>query len=156
LTALTSAEKQAGRAFREARQAALDLLNEASPPDEYVLPFWRVVRHECPAEHGASIGITLHGCYELSPEYRVCYCGRIGPFGPYFPHWDCDGNKVLSAAGRFAWIWKKGKCSGCGLVVRTRKGRVVLAADRAADHGRASSERRQAGPHSGDPRVSRA
>ena len=35
-------EKLAGRAFREASQAVLDALNEASPPGLRALVYWRV------------------------------------------------------------------------------------------------------------------
>jgi hypothetical protein len=137
---LSVAEKQAGRAFRDARQAVLDELNERHPPREHVLPLWRVVRHECEAARGASIGITLRETCEESPEYLACYCGVTGPVSRYFPHDDCDGAKVIAAAGRFAWAWKEGKCSGCGLVVRTRRGRFIVTADRLPEHGRTTGE----------------
>lgn len=154
---LSPFEKQAGRAFRGARQAALDALNGREPPGVYVMPFWRVVRHECPAANGASIGITLREVCEPSPEYLACYCTAIGTAERYFPHDDCDGSSVISAAGQFAFIWKEGKCSGagCGLAARTRRGRFVIAADRLPDHGRTNGER-QAGPHHRDPRLARA
>lgn len=154
---LTPEQKLAGRAFRDARQHALDVLNAASPPGRYALAFWRVVRHECRAAGGVSVGITLRERYELSPEYRACYCGTVAPLDPgYFPHRDCDGGKVISPAGQFAWIWKEGKCSGCELVVRTRKGFFVpCAADRLPDRRR-THDGRPAGPHPGDPRLPRA
>lgn len=139
---LTTLEKRAGRAFRDARQAALDARNEADPPGVFVLPLWRVVRHECPAAGGASTGITLREVCEPSPEYLVCYCSAVGPASRYFPHDDCDGSNVIAAAGQFAFIWKEGKCSGagCGLVARTRCGRFVIAADRLPEHGRTTGE----------------
>jgi hypothetical protein len=135
---LSRTEKQAGRAFRDARQAALDARNEADPPDVFVLPLWRVVRHECPAAGGASTGITLREVYEPSPG---------------FPGEDAN----VIAGGRFAFIWKEGKCSGagCGLAARTRRGRFVVAADRLPDHGRTTGER-QAGPHHRDSRLAGA
>lgn len=140
--ALTALEKQVGRAFRDARQAALDALNEADPPGVFVLPLWRVVRHECPAAGGASIGITLREVYEASPEYLDGLPGTG------------VSARVVAGGGRFAFIWKEGKCSGaeCGLAVRTRRGRFVIAADRLPDHGRTNGER-QAGPHHRDPRL---
>jgi hypothetical protein len=143
---LTTAEKLAGRAFRAERQAALDALNEASPPGEYVLVFWRVVRHACKAVGGASIGISLRAHCVASPEYQVCYCGAVGATDWHFPHDDCDGGKVIAADGRFTWTWKEGKCSGCGQAVRTRTGRLAVAADRAGHGG-------QAGAHHRDPRL---
>ena len=143
---LTAGEKIVGRAFKAARQAALDEMNAASPPGMYDPEgLWRVVRHECPAAGGASIGITLREVYERSPEYLDGLPGTG------------VSARVVSADGRFGFIWKEGKCSGieCGLTVRTRKGRFVIAADRPPDHGRTRGER-QAGPHPGDPRFPRA
>ena len=154
---LSRTEKQAGRAFRDARQAALDARNEADPPGVFVLPLWRVVCHECPAAGGASTGITLREVCEPSPEYRACYCGAVEPLDPgVFPHRDCDGGRVVAAAGQFAFTWKEGKCSGagCGLAARTRRGRFVIAADRLPDYGRTNGG--SAGPHHRDPRLARA
>ncbi len=152
---LTAEEKAVGRAFRDACQAPLDARNEADPPGVLVLPLWRVVRHECPAAGGASIGITLRETCERSPEYRACCCGAVEPTGRYFPHPDCDGSKVVAAGGRFAWTWKEGKCSGCGLTARAGHGHFIVCADRLPDHGRVH-DGRQAGPHHRDPRVPRA
>jgi hypothetical protein len=151
---LTAEEKQAGRAFRSARQALLDALNKLDPPGVFVLPLWRVVRHECPAAGGASIGITLRETCEPSPEYWACRCGVVSTWGPPLAsHAGCEGARVVAAVGRFAFIWKEGKCSGagCGLAVRTRAGRFVVTADRLAEHGRTHGG--QAGPYPGDPRV---
>jgi hypothetical protein len=148
-TVLSPVEKKAGRVFREARQAALDARNAADPPGGFALVYWRVPRHECKAAGGASTGVTLRENYELSPAYRVCYCGVAAPQGPDFPHRDCDGGKVIAADGQFAFIWKEGRCSGCGLVVRTRTGRFVIAADRPPDHGR-TPDGGEASPHPGD------
>lgn len=154
---LSPAEKQAGRAFRDARQVALDARNAADPPGGVVSVYWRVPRHECPAAGGASIGITLRENYEPSPAYRVCYCGVVAPMSPDFPHHDCDGSKVLAADGLFAFIWKEGRCFGCGLAVRTKVGRFVVAADRPPENGRTGVERQgQAGAPAGDPRQPRA
>lgn len=97
---LTAAEKEAGRAFRDACQAALDARNAADQAGMLALAVWRVVRHLCPDADGASVGITLRTVTEF-------------------------GN-VTAADGRFAFISKEGHCSGCGLVVRTPKGRFAL------------------------------
>lgn len=151
MTALTGSEKQAGRHFKAGRQAVLDVLNAERPPGVTVLPLWRVVRHGCEAAGRSSVGIVLREHYEPSPEYRACYCGAVEPAVPgIFPHDDCDGSKVVAAVGQFAWIWKEGRCSGCGLAARTGQGRFVIAADRPADHGRSAVER-QASTHPGDP-----
>ena len=152
---LTDEEKRAGRLFRGQCQEALDQLNADDPPHGAVLPFWRVVRHECEDAAGASVGITLREHRLASPPYRVCHCGTVGTDGPDFPHRDCDGGKVVAADGLFAFIWKEGRCAGCGRVVRSKAGRVVLAADRPPEHGRTLVER-QARPHPGDTRLPRA
>ena len=151
---LSDVEKQAGRAFRAGRQAALDALNEQDPPGMRVLLLWRVIRHGCPVgrAYRASTGIMLREHYEESPEYWACYCGALSTWGTHFPHDDCDGGKVVSPAGQFAFIWKEGKCSGCGLAVRSETGRFIVAADRLPGHGRTNGER-QAGPHDRDPRL---
>jgi hypothetical protein len=154
---LSPDEKQAGRAFRDARQAVLDKLNADDPPDQDVLVYWRVPRHTCKAAGGTSTGVTLREIYEPSPEYRVCYCGTVAATGPDFPHWDCDGSKVVSPAGQFGFITKEGTCSGCGLAVRTFRGRFVIAADRPPENGRTTGEqRRPASPHREHPRQPRA
>lgn len=148
---LSKDEKAAGRAFRDARQAILDVLNAESPPGVRALVYWRVVRHECKAQRGASVGITLREHYEESPEYWLCACGRISTWAPpEFPHGDCEGGaRVVLAAGQLAFIWKEGTCSGaeCGLTVRTALGRIVVTADRPADRERTRIERREAGAH---------
>jgi hypothetical protein len=133
---LTPTEKKAGKAFREASQLILNDRNRQDPPGQFAVVFHRVVRHNCPAAAGVSTGTVLREHYEESPEYWVCYCGAVSTWSWHFPHWDCQGGKVAVAAGQFAWIWKEGKCSGCGLVVRTKLGRFVIAADRPADCGR--------------------
>jgi hypothetical protein len=136
---LTDAEKRAGRAFRDARQAVLDRLNAADPPGVFALVVWRVVRHACPAAGGASTGISLREVYRPSPALT-----------------DPESAMVVTADGQFAFIFKEGRCSGCGLAVRTRKGRFVIAADRPPEHGRTRGERRQASPHPRDPRLAGA
>ena len=140
---LTPDEKTAGRLFKAASQAVLDKLNAESPPESIRLAmvFWRVVRHVCPEAGDASIGITLRERYAPSPEYRACYCSKIDrtDIDRDFPHRDCDGSKVVARAGLFAWIWKEGRCSGCGLTARTKAGRFVIAADRPAERERTSS-----------------
>ena len=105
--------------------------------------FWRVFRHVCPAAGDASIGITLREVCEESPEYRACYCSKIGQTDPGrdFPHRDCDGSKVITHAGQFAWIWKEGRCSRCELTARAKAGRFVIAADRPAERERTAGGR---------------
>lgn len=126
---LTALERQAGRRFR-AECNSKYLLHPSQRPDAYCTPFIRNYRHECPARGGASTALALHEQYELSPEYDVA----PGPDGDVFTKvpegaerldWD-----VRVRAGLFAFIWKQGECPACHLTVRSRTGRVVLAADR--------------------------
>lgn len=153
---LTDSQKRAGRAFRDEQQAALDALNVTAPPDKYVLTCWRVVRHDCPAAGGTSIGITLREHRHESPEYWVCYCSAVEPFNLYvFPHEDCQGGLVTAAAGSFSFLWKDGKCSGCGETRRSRSGLLTVDTDRLADSGRTASGG-QAGPHHRDSGLARA
>jgi len=125
---LTAREQEAGRHFRDACQGALDAINAADPPGGNASPLWRVVRHPCEAHGGGSTGIELREHYLLIPRYAVCYCSRIGPVTDDFPHQDCGASSVMSEEGLLAWIWKDGRCDDCGLAVRSRRGRVVLAA----------------------------
>ena len=146
---LTPAEKKAGRAFRAARQAALDVLNDREPPGQPVLVFWRVVRHECPEAGGASTCVTLREHREESPEYWGCYCSAPpAPHSDDFPHWDCQGGMVVTAEGQFTFTWKEGRCSGCGLVLRSRAG-ISAVSDHQSRDGQAST-------HPGDPGLARA
>jgi hypothetical protein len=140
---LTDSQKKAGRAFRAERQFLLDERNKREPPWRYVLTAWRVVRHPCEAAGGASIGITLREHCEESPEYWICYCGTLEPFHLYvFPHEDCQGGKMVTAGGQFTFLWKEGRCSGCGLVLRSRKGMTGVSDSPSRDG--------QASPHPGD------
>jgi hypothetical protein len=141
---LTPKQKQAGREFRAARQSLLDALNEREPPGRYVLTVWRVPRHPCEAAGGASTGIVLREHREASPEYWVCYCGVVSPLIPgTFPHDDCDGGKMVTAEDQFTFLWKEGRCSGCGLVLRSGTGLTEV-----SDH---LSRDGQASAHPGNP-----
>lgn len=151
---LTDTQKTAGRMFRDARRSALFGLNQAQPPAGHALALWRVYRHDCPAHGGISIGIDLHEHYEASPLYWVCYCGSVGPAGSDVPHRDCDGGRVVTPEGFFAFIWKDGQCPDCGLTVRSRDGRLVLGADRPPAEVRVVGG--QAGTHPGDSRLARS
>ena len=137
---LTDAQKSAGRKFRASCQAVLDKLNAASPPGGVAHPLHRVVRHPC--RDGASVGIELREHYQASPEYWVCYCGVVSEFDPYvFPHRDCDGGKAAAAEGLFCFVWKDGRCPDCGLVLRSARGLVDLAADRPPEREKRASGR---------------
>lgn len=123
---LSPAEKTAGKLFRDAQQARLDVMPEAAP----CAPFIREYRHDCPKNGGASTVLRLHERYEESPEYWVCYCSTVAEFVRYvFPHEDCQGGKPITPPGFFGFIWLEGTCR-CGLSVRSGRGRLVLKAAR--------------------------
>lgn len=130
--ALTGLEQEAGRDFRAGWQHVLDAMNRDRPPGGEADPLHRTVRHVCPGQGGASIGIELREHRQLNEPYRVCYCGRVAlvtaPEGD-FPHEDCGASKVALEAGLLAFIWKDGRCPDCGLVLRSSRGRVALTAD---------------------------
>ena len=137
--ALTPYQKQAGRIFRDERQAVLDALNAVRPPARYVLTQWRVVRHLCPDRDGASVGISLREVREDSPEYWGCYCSAPpAPHSADFPHSDCQGGMVVAAESLFGFVWKEGRCSGCGQELRSRRG-LIEVSDHLSRDGQASA-----------------
>jgi hypothetical protein len=152
---LDDVQKKAGRLFRDACQARLDEQNEQHPAGGIALPFHRVLRHECPWQRNASVGIVLHETYELSPEYWACYCGEVAPGpGGSFPHDDCDGGRVVAEAGLFGFYYKHGTCPQCGLILRSVRGQLVLGAARPpAERTRVGG---QAGPHDHHSGLARA
>ena len=90
---LTAEEKEAGRVFAAAQQAALDERNSLVPPGGQVHPGQRVVRHQCPQRGGASAGITLQEHYvQDGPLAFIWKDGRCA---------DC-GLVLRSALGKLA------------------------------------------------------
>lgn len=150
---LDALQKQAGRLFKAAEQAGLDEVNVTYPAGGIALPFHRVLRHECPERKNASVGIVLHEVYEHSPAYWVCYCGAVG-LHESIPHDDCDGGRVAAEAGLFGFYYKHGTCPHCGLILRSERGQLVLAAARPpAERTRVG---RQASPHDHHSGLARA
>ena len=111
---LTMPEKQAGRHFRDQAQADLLASFVDTPPDHTVPNFLSLYRHSCPARNGRSTALELKEVYLLSPAYE-----HLGV-----------------PAGRFGFIWKAGRCRGCGQTARSRAGRLILTEDRPPLHGR--------------------
>lgn len=108
---LTTEEKTAGRAFR----STMELRLAAMPAPRYWAP--TVIsnyRHLCPARDGKSTALELHEIYVLSPIYA----------------------EHGVPAGRFAYLWREGRCRGCGHVARSSVGRVVEAKKRPPLSGR--------------------
>lgn len=103
---LSRAQQAAGRDFRAAWQHALDAMNLTHPPGGEADPLHRTVRHACPGQGGASVGIEL-------AEHRK-------------PSQEVPG---VLPAGLLSFVWKDGRCPDCGLVLRSSLGRVALTAD---------------------------
>lgn len=106
MSALTAEEKAAGRVFREAQQAALEALNVSDPTDYTPPNFLSIYRHNCAKRNGVSTALNLHEVY------------------------------VLSEDGRFAWIFKEGRCGSCHQTARSKTGKVADAHERAPMEGR--------------------
>lgn len=142
---LTSGEKAAGRSFRERKQDQLDRYCRRNPAGASCTSYISFYHHSCPSQGGANTGLTLHERYETSPGYRVMPGGFAREISP-----DEVAVTAISVvlAGTFAFIWKEGSCTECGLTVRSPKGRLVIAAAR-PPRERPHHER-QAGARPGD------
>jgi len=94
---LTPEEKEAGRVFAAAQQAALDERNILVPPGGQVHPGQRVVRHQCPERGGASAGITLQEHYaQDGPLAFIWKDGRCADCGLVLR--SAQGKLVLAAS----------------------------------------------------------
>lgn len=136
---LTDDQKLAGRMFRKQCQDALEASHQDMPPDFIPPPWIKHWRHNCPKRQGRSTSLELKEKYWTSPRIGVCYCSTVAPWtAPEgdFPHEDCQGGRDLTEAGFFAFIFKEGKCGGCGMTARSRAGRLVVAKDRPPLAGR--------------------
>lgn len=97
---LTAVEKVAGRLFRDTCDQGLEDLNAVDPPDDPVPFYLGHYRHLCPARKNKSKAIELKERYIVSPIYPD------------------EGVQ----AGRFAYIYREGKCLNCGRTARSEKG----------------------------------
>lgn len=144
---LIEVEKAAGRLFRDGQVTALSLLNQVSPPDLAAICEHRYIRHDCRARGGVSFALELREHWVSSPEYMVCYCGRVDVRSEEFPHWDCAGaTGVAAAEGRFGFYWKWGRCAGCEVYARSSEGRFVVASERPPDSRGARERKADARP----------
>lgn len=109
---LSAAEKIVGRAFRDEQDAALADL----PADIRVPGTLRFLRHECARRKTDILELREH--YLTSPQGQA------------------EGQDV--PAGRFAFVYRSGQCSRCGLTAITT-GRVVDAYERAPMTGRVAA-----------------
>lgn len=115
-TPLTQTEKTAGLKFLETEQAKLLASFETDPPSYRPLPWHKIYRHECSSRNNISTAIELKEKYIFSPELEV------------------DGEVI--PAQRFGFIFKEGRCRGCGNVARSKTGRFVDAYTRPPLEGR--------------------
>jgi hypothetical protein len=125
---LTHAERSAGKWWRAQRDAELKRLNAEEPVNEHPPPVVRHIRHLCPGIAGRSVSFDYAEAYVTSPRIGVCYCSVIKPVPDEllgkFPHEDCAGG-TLVPAGRFGYVYREGRCAGCGHTARSLTGRVV-------------------------------
>lgn len=99
---LTPAEKVAGRKFRDEQKDILKQRFEDDPPTYEVFFFQKIYRHLCPARGNISTALELKEKYNFSEEMEV------------------DEQKI--PAGRFGFMYKEGRCRGCGAVARSKLG----------------------------------
>lgn len=111
---LTAEEKTAGRTFRDFRVRLLDQHNADNPPTHVVPDFIALFRHLCSARHGRSTAMELKEIYVPSPIY---------------PEHGVE-------AGRFGFIYREGRCRGCGQSARSGEGRIVDGRQRPPISGR--------------------
>lgn len=100
---LTEQDKTAARLFRDQAQADLIATFEADPPTYTVPTFIALYRHLCASRGHKSVALELKEIYVVSPIYP----------------------EHGVPAGRFAFLYRQGRCRGCGQTARSRKGRLV-------------------------------
>jgi hypothetical protein len=100
---LTAEEKAAAREFLSHVKRELDDLQRDDPPTYVVPNFLAVYRHLCPGRDGRSSALETKEIYRLSPIYPE----RGVP------------------AGRFGFIYRQGRCRGCGHTARSGAGWLV-------------------------------
>lgn len=103
---LTTEEKKAGRKFRDRAQAQLDALNVKEQPRFEVPTYLSVFRHLCPGKKNTSASLDLMEVYWMSPEIDEV------------------------PAGRFGFVFRRGRCQHCREVAMSKVGRVVDAQER--------------------------
>lgn len=123
--ALTETERDVGRVFRADCKSFLDELNANNRPNYSAPNFLGLFRHLCSARNNKSTAIELHEYYITSPIYP----------------------DAGVPAGRFGFIYREGRCRGCGHSARSEIGRLVDAHHRPPLTGRvkelAHDQRRQ-------------
>jgi hypothetical protein len=111
MTSYSEAEKIAGRRFRDDAQAKLSATFDRDAPTHIVPTYLGIYRHDCPAARaGRTTALELKEMYVPSPEYTVT---------------TDDGSHSWVAPGRFAFIYRQGRCRSCGATARSDTGRLV-------------------------------
>jgi hypothetical protein len=137
----TKVEKAAGRVFRDQCRDYLSYLSAEDPVDYTVPAFVGHYRHACPARELRSTALECKEWYIPSAAMVVYPLsdGRLGVTNLS----DVPDDQPLSAfdgegvpAGRFGFIFRVGKCRGCGATARSRTGRLIDGWDRPPIHGR--------------------
>ncbi len=98
---LSPEEKAAGRRFRDDCQAWLINLVDTTAPTFIVPNFIAIYRHPCPARNHRSTAMELAETYLPSPAFDTI------------------------PAGRFAFLYRSGRCRHCGQTGMSRAGRLV-------------------------------
>lgn len=137
---LSAPEKAAGRRFRDDAQAQLLASLVADPPTHRVPNFLGLFRHNCQARAGRSTALQLAEIYLTSPAYHVyddgSQCLALPAETTERPQWTDAAVAVHIPAGRFGFIFKQGRCPGCGHSARSPAGRLTDAWQRPPIHGR--------------------
>jgi hypothetical protein len=136
--ALTVAEKIAGRAFVAAAQAELTKSLADDPPIYTVPHFLALYRHACQKRNNRSTALELTEVYVQSPAYDVVPERNLAvPCDePSLPVSTLGQAFVYVPAGRFGFLYRAGRCRGCGHTARSTVGRLVDGWERPPVHGR--------------------
>jgi hypothetical protein len=149
---LTEIEKVAGLEFRKEQMARLTRLNEEEPADTMPPVLLHHIRHVCPVL-GKSVSFEMREVYVPSPPFLVGLADGDGTLMALemteeryaevaeFTEWTREimGEELalrlsvvrgLIPSGRFGFIYREGRCADCKLSGRSRKARLVDAAER--------------------------
>lgn len=130
---LTDEDKVAGRLFVTEAQGLLDERNLSKPAGLPVPHYLAVIRHDCPGSAGRTTPVELKEIYDSSPSY----CVHNGVARESKRGDRCRGGVI--PAGRFGFLYREGQCRHCGLIARSRTGRLVDGWSRPPINGRKGS-----------------
>ena len=123
---LTHAERSAGKWWRAQRDAELKRLNAEEPVNEHPPPYVRHIRHLCPGIAGRSVSFDYAEVYVTSPALMVSNKLKVQVLDQELAE-NSPPRKVdaVILAGRFGYVYREGRCAGCGHTARSLTGRVV-------------------------------